>query len=123
MEEKKSILLDKLFNFFNMFGDKKHLMIKYMLDNNIFNESFIESILNNSNFNNSVDVPNFNRIEDIFPFYNTLLDDFDNSGDTPEDISYNLNNKLDEYISKDMFEEAIRLRDYMKKNNIDRIIK
>ncbi len=123
MEDNKSILLDKLFNFFNMFGDKKHLMIKYMLDNNIFSEVFIESILNNSNFNDSVDVPNFNRIEDIFPFYNTLLDDFDNSGDTPEDISYNLNNKLDEYISKDMFEEAIRLRDYMKKNNIDRIIK
>lgn len=123
MEDNKSILLDKLFNFFNMFGDKKHLMIKYMLDNNIFSEVFIESILNNSNFNDSVDVPNFNRIEDIFPFYNTLLDDFDNSGDTPEDISYNLNNKLDEYISKDMFKEAIRLRDYMKKNNIDRIIK
>ena len=123
MEDNKSILLDKLFNFFNMFGDKKHLMIKYMLDNNIFSEVFIESILNNSNFNDSVDVPNFNRIEDIFPFYNTLLDDFDNSGDTPEDISHNLNNKLDEYISKDMFEEAIRLRDYMKKNNIDRIIK
>lgn len=123
MEGNQSILLDKLFNFFNMFGDKKHLMIKYMLDNNIFSEVFIESILNNSNFNDSVDVPNFNRIEDIFPFYNTLLDDFDNSGDTPEDISYNLNNKLDEYISNDMFEEAIRLRDYMKKNNIDRIIK
>ncbi len=94
-----------------------------MLDNNIFSDSFIESILSNSNFNDSVDVPNFNRIEDIFPFYNTLLDDFDNSGDTPEDILYNLNNKLDEYILKDMFEEAIRLRDYMKKNNIDRIIK
>lgn len=123
MEGNQSILLDKLFNFFDMFGDKKHLMIKYMLDNNIFSDSFIESILSNSNFNNSVDVPNFNRIEDIFPFYNTLLDDFDNSGDTPEDILYNLNNKLDEYILKDMFEEAIRLRDYMKKNNIDRIIK
>ncbi len=116
-------LLDKIYNFINMFDDKKHLMIKYMLDNNIFSDSFLKIISNNHSFNNIIELPIFNNIEDIYPFYNTILDDFDNSGDTMEDIIINLNEKLDDYINKDMFEEAIRLRDYMKRNNIERIIK
>lgn len=121
--DNKKILIDKLYNFFNMFGDKKYIMISYMLDHNVFTNDFINNILNNKKFDNIIDVPQFDKMENILPFYNTILDNFEDCGDTIEEITLNLNNKMDEYIYKDMFEEAIRLRDYMKKNKIERIIK
>ena len=116
-------MVNKLTNFIMLFDDKTFLMARYMLDNKILNDDFIKLLSNSDKFNNPIRLPFFNNISDVIPYYHSLLDDFDNVGDSKEDVLIKLNSRLDEYIRKDMFEEAIRLRDYMKKNNIDRIIK
>jgi protein-arginine kinase activator protein McsA len=59
-------------------------------------------------------------------FYDSLLEEINElkkNKPSPLDISESLNQKLDELIKSEKFEEASKVRDYMKKNSIKRINK
>ena len=55
-------------------------------------------------------------------FYNSFIDDIQQLSKEAdlEQITKELNSKLDELIKQERYEEAARVRDYMNRNNIKR---
>lgn len=111
---------DNLVNLISAFGDNKDVLVKYLLDNIAFNDNFLSKILSNNKISKVIEVPEFMSIAEINSYYNSLIDDFEGNGESIEELTLNLNNKLNDLINKELFEEAIRVRDYMVKNNINR---
>jgi protein-arginine kinase activator protein McsA len=55
-------------------------------------------------------------------FYNSFVDDIQQLSKEKgiEEVTVELNKKLDELIKQEKYEEAARVRDYMTRNNIKR---
>jgi protein-arginine kinase activator protein McsA len=55
-------------------------------------------------------------------FYNSFIDDIKQLSKEKniEEITKEINKKLDDLIKQEKYEEAARLRDYMNRNNIKR---
>jgi HSP20 family molecular chaperone IbpA len=114
----------KIVKLLKMFNNRPYHLAKFMLDNSAFSKSFIENILNNKKLNSisDGDVYNVNKFTDISEmeeFYNSLVVDI--SGKNKEDLEIELNKRLDLLVKSEKYEDAIKVRDYMKKNNIRRI--
>jgi hypothetical protein len=115
------ILLIKLFS-----GRPLHLS-KFLIDNNALNQEFIDNLVSNeklSEVDNNTDdsilkAVYFVDISHMKDYFNSMLDE-KKLIDTKRDLSKELNDKLDRFIKEEKFEEAVRLRDYMSKNNIQR---
>ena len=61
-------------------------------------------------------------INHLNEYFNSILDDDIKKEKTPQEISIELNQKLEQLIKEEKYEEAIFIRDYMNRNNIPRII-
>lgn len=98
-----------------MFKNRPYHLAKYLIENNAFNETFINNLINSEiNISEEVDFKSINQMNDHF---NALLE---NNPKEPDKI-LELNNKLDQLLKEEKYEEAIFVRDYMIKNNIPRI--
>lgn len=64
-------------------------------------------------------VKNFDSIAQMEDFYTSLLNDIE--GKNEKEIEINLNKKLNNLIQDENYEEAAKIRDYMKRNNIKKI--
>jgi hypothetical protein len=110
--EKNLILLLKIFN-----GRPNHLS-KFLIENNGFNEDFIELVTNSKKLNNLKDFDlnkmDFTDFKEMNTFFKELID----TEKTSNNLERDLNDKLFNFISEEKFEEAANLRDYMIKNNI-----
>jgi hypothetical protein len=117
-------LYKNLIKLLKMFNNRPYHLAKFMVDNSALNKSFIKNILNSKKLNSiseedSEMVKSFTSIDEMEDFYNSLIIDIE--GKTAQDIEIELNQKLDYFIKSERFEDAAKIRDYMKRNNIKRI--
>lgn len=127
-------LYQKLVILLKLFKNRPYHLAKYLVDNSALNKAFLNKIskstkldeLLNSDeeINKSLPVY-FTNITQMEQFYESLLEEIKElkKNEPGQDISQNLNSKLDQLIKDEKFEEAAKLRDYMVKNSIKRINK
>jgi anaerobic selenocysteine-containing dehydrogenase len=115
------IVLFKLFN-----GRPLHLA-KYLIENDAFDKNFIDKITNNDKLSTMNEGESesltkaiyFLDISHMKDYFNSMLDE-SSKVESKRDMTKELNEKLDKFIKEEKFEDAIRIRDYMEKNNIER---
>jgi anaerobic selenocysteine-containing dehydrogenase len=118
---KNLIVLFKLFN-----GRPLHLA-KYLIENDAFDKNFIDKITNNDKLSTMNEGESesltkaiyFLDISHMKDYFNSMLDE-SSKVESKRDMTKELNEKLDKFIKEEKFEDAIRIRDYMEKNNIER---
>jgi len=120
-----------------MFKNRPYHLAKYLVENSALTEDFIKKIKNSDKLKEMnedeksseqkllpVPVPvYFVDISQRENFYNSFIDDIKqlSKEKSIEEITKDLNKKLDDLIKKEKYEEAARVRDYMMRNNIERI--
>lgn len=120
MDENENI---NLINFLKLFKNRPYHLAKYLTDNSALTKTFINK-LNKSEVlvklkGDIKEEVYFMDISDMDDFFNSILEPSKNKNS--EETCKELNNKLSEFISKEKFEEAAKLRDYMKKKSIKRL--
>ena len=119
-----------------MFKNRPYHLAKYLVENSALTEDFIKKIKNSDRLKEMnedeksseqkllpVPVPvYFVDISQMENFYNSFIDDIKqlSKENSIEEITKNLNEKLDDLIKQEKYEEAARVRDYMNRNNIKR---
>lgn len=118
-----------LATFLKMFKNRPNHLAKYLLENSAINLDFIKKISNNehlkslSNNEEKINSPiYFADINKMNDYYNSFTDDIKklNIGKTPEEIEQEMNEKLEQFILDEKYEDAARLRGYMHRNKINR---
>ena len=123
-------LYKNLVSLLKLFKNRPYHLAKYLIDNSAFNKTFVNKVLKSEklnefsedkieSINTSVYFVNISQMED---FYNSLLDEMKNISKTKntEEISAELNARLNDLIKNEKYEEAAKIRDYMSKNGIKR---
>lgn len=123
-----------------MFKNRPYHLAKYLVENSALTPEFINKLknseklkeLNNQEEKNSEQkflpappVPiYFMDISQMHNFYNSLIDDLQllSKEKSIEQITAELNLKLDNCIKDEKYEDAARIRDYMTRNGIKRIL-
>jgi hypothetical protein len=119
-----------------MFKNRPYHLAKYLVENSALTEEFIRKLKNSDRLKElnedeksseqkllPVPVPvYFVDISQMENFYNSFVDDIQQLSKQKgiEEVTKELNKKLDELIIKEKYEEAARVRDYMMRNNIKR---
>lgn len=123
MSSKNDKLYTNLVSILKLFKNRPTHLAKYLIDNDAFNQAFIDRIINSEKLdqmNNNVPVKAvyFVDITDMSEYLNSFLEE---TKSTKVDLVKELNDKLDKYIKEEKYEDAIRIRDYMEKNGIKRL--
>jgi hypothetical protein len=113
-----------------MFKNRPYHLAKYLLENSALTEEFIESVcrsgklpeLKSEGEGSSKNLPviYFADISSMNEYYESLFEE--KRTRTPEEIEDYLNEKLDRFLIEEKYEEAARLRDYMRRSKINRRI-
>jgi hypothetical protein len=117
-----------------MFKNRPYHLAKYLVENSALTEDFIKKIKSSdklkeineddkSSEQKLLPVPvYFVDISQMENFYNSFVDDIQQLSKEKgiEEVTIELNKKLDELIKQEKYEEAARVRDYMNRNNIKR---
>ena len=118
-----------------MFKNRPYHLAKYLVDNSALTDDFIKKIRNSDKLKEISDeekneqkflpapVPvYFVDISQMENFYNSLTDDIKSLSKEKgiEQITKELNEKLDNCIKSEKYEDAARIRDYMDRNGIKR---
>lgn len=117
-----------------MFKNRPYHLAKYLVENSALTESFIKKLKTSEKlkeFNEGEKsseqkaLPSpvyFVDISQMENFYNSFVDDIQQLSKEKgiEEVTVELNKKLDELIKQEKYEEAARVRDYMTRNNIKR---
>ncbi len=119
-----------------MFKNRPYHLAKYLVENSALTEEFIKKLKNSDKLKEISDeekkseqrllpvpVPvYFVDISQMENFYNSFIDDIKqlSKEKSIEEITNELNKKLDDLIKNEKYEEAARVRDYMNRNNIKR---
>lgn len=114
---------ENLVKLLTLFKDRPYHLVKYLTEHSAFNKTFINKIAKSEKLNqiglsnNDVYLSDISQMDD---FYNSFLDNLKTSSKNIEELTIELNMKLDELIRTEKFEEAAKLRDYMLKKSIKR---
>lgn len=119
-------LYRNLISILKLFKNRPYHLAKYLIENNAFDQSFIKKIIDSNSLNKIGDDEEKNDglvkavyfidISQMTEYFNSIVD-----GDVKsKDLSKDINNKLDQCIKDEKFEEAAKIRDYMTKNKIKR---
>jgi hypothetical protein len=116
-----------LVTLFKMFKNRPYHLAKYLIENSALTNDFIKNVKNNNKLkelsSDQKALPPaiyFTDISQMEDFYNSFINDVKNMSNI-EEITKEVNKKLDELIKLERYEEAANIRDYMKRNNIKRI--
>jgi hypothetical protein len=123
-------LYKNLVSLLKLFKNRPYHLAKYLIDNSAFNKTFVNKVLKSEklnefsedkieSINTSVYFVNISQMEE---FYNSLLEEMKDISKVKnaEEISTELNARLNELIKNEKYEEAAKIRDYMSKNGIKR---
>lgn len=118
-------LNEHLVNFLKIFKNRPYHLAKYLIDNSALNKSFLNKIaksgkLNTEESRTNPEIP-LTSISEMDDYYNSILDPIKIGNKTLEEVTREINDKMDELIKNEKFEEAAKLRDYMTKKSIKRI--
>jgi hypothetical protein len=117
-----------------MFKNRPYHLAKYLVENSALTEEFIRKLKNSDRLKELNEdeksseqkaLPSpiyFVDISQMEDFYNSFVDDIQQLSKEKgiEEVTIELNKKLDDLIRKEKYEEAARVRDYMSRNNIKR---
>lgn len=122
--DNKDDIYKKLITLLKLFKNRPYHLAKYLIDNSAFSKEFIEHLLNSKKINDLSEVDmditkNFTSISQMEDFYTSLINDIDVKNE--KEVQEKLNSKLNDLIKNEKYEDAAKLRDYMKRNNIKRI--
>ncbi len=128
--EKDDQLYTNLVTILKLFKNRPYHLAKYLIENKAFDQKFINRIIESAKLSEMSDpggksvakVVYFIDISQMSDHFNSFLDPLEPNKSTKE-ITKELNDKLDQYLKDEKYEDAIRIRDYMTKHNIKRIIK
>jgi hypothetical protein len=129
MEEKKLSVLEKnLISLLRLFQSRPHHLCKYLLENRCLNDDFLKNISESEKLKEITekfefdDIPTiyFINFKDMLKFYEGVSSEYNFDNVDTEKISNELNNRLNDLLKSEKYEEAIKIRDYMIKNNITR---
>lgn len=121
MEDKdRDKLYETLINVLKLFKNRPYHLAKYLIDNNALSDFYIRKLIN-SKFKDNKDIQ-FKDINHLNEYFNSILDNDTKKEKTMQEISIELNQKLEQLVKEEKYEEAIFVRDYMNRNNIPRII-
>jgi hypothetical protein len=134
--EKNEEFYKNLVLLLKMFKNRPYHLAKYLIENGAFNIDFINKVeksgkLNELSKEESQNPKNLNvpivihDISKMLDFYDSLIDELSQieKQKSPEELEIELNQKLDNLIKTEKFEEASKVRDYMQKNGVKRINK
>jgi excinuclease UvrABC helicase subunit UvrB len=114
-----------LVNFLKLFKDRPYHLANYLIDNYAISSSFINKILNSDKLKNFKEQPDtyFYDIAEMEDFFNSFIDikELKANKKNIEKITKDVNDKMNNFIKEEKFEDAVQLRDYMIKNRIKRI--
>jgi cysteinyl-tRNA synthetase len=119
---------NSLVSLLKIFKNRPYHLSKYLIENNAFNSDFINRLVKSdklrkiSESENASNKSYFANISQMNQFYNSFVDDIDQiSEKSIEELTKDLNKKLDEFVKLEKFELASKIRDYMLKNGIKRL--
>lgn len=126
-KDKKEKLYRNLITLIKLFSGRPLHLAKYLIENNALDKDFESKITNNEKLGDLDESEKggiskaiyFVDISHMKDYFNSLLDDVSRV-EVKRDISKELNDKLDKFIREERYEDAIRVRDFMSKNNIER---
>jgi len=117
-----------------MFKNRPYHLAKYLVENSALTDDFINKIKNSDKLKEMSDeekdqkflppVPvYFVDISQMENFYNSFTDDIKSLSKEKgiEQITKELNEKLDNCIKNEKYEDAARIRDYMSRNGIKKL--
>ena len=114
---------DNLVNLFKLFKDRPNHLVRFLLDQDAFNDKFLKKI----NLNQKLSVESieeldtyFTTIEEMKDHYSLYINDIEihRKKKTKEEIIEELNAKIKIAIECENYEEAAKIRDYMLRNNL-----
>lgn len=122
-----------------MFKNRPYHLAKYLVENSALTTEFISKLKKSDRLKELSDEEKSSKDQKFLPaplpiyfidisqmenFYNSLIDDLNSltKEKDMEEITKDLNNKLKKYIQEERYEEAARVRDYMLRNGIKRIL-
>jgi len=122
-------LYKNLISILKLFKNRPHHLAKYLIENEAFNSNFIMKLIDSYKLNeiNKEESKTFVKsvyfidISQMKDYFNSFTDEIKTKSKSPSIITKELNEKLDKFIKEEKYEDAIRIRDYMNKNNIERI--
>jgi hypothetical protein len=112
-------IYQSLVSILKTFKNRPYHLAKYLIDNDAFNENFVNKLINSNVIKYSDRSMFFKDITQMNDYFNSLLED--KKDKNLEDLSIELNQKLELLLKEEKYEEAIFIRDFMNKNNIPRI--
>lgn len=135
MSNKDDKIYKNLVIFLKIFRNRPNHLAKYLIDNLALDENFIENISNSEKLNKidpsepynyfsdsvKIKTPYFSNFEEMNEYYNNMMVQDLNLLSDPDKIKEEINEKLYECIDNENYEEAARIRDYMKRNNIGKL--
>ena len=132
MENENEELYRSLVILLKMFKNRPYHLAKYLVENSALTESFIQKIKDSDKLKEISDSEEkdqqklpavyFVDISQMENFFNSLTDDIKKISKEKniEEITKELNEKLNSFIKLEKYEDAARLRDYMNRNGISR---
>lgn len=122
-------IYQNLITILKLFQNRPYHLAKYLIETEAFNNEFIDKIKNSEKLNSlnqdddgtSLKAIYFVDVSHMKDFFNSLTDDvYDKKLKNKRDVVKELNAKLDKCLKEERYEDAIRIRDYMQKNGIER---
>lgn len=110
---------EKLIRLFDFFKNRPNHLTKFLVENDALDSKFLNKI-ENKNFENIENRKNFSSIDEMEKYYSSIIGK-KIKNKTKKEIEQELNEKLDKFIENEKFEEAAKLRDYMKVKKYKRI--
>lgn len=116
--DKRKVFIDNMKNLLSLFEHYDNILFYILIENNAFKSDFIDKIVNNQKLiNDDLSIPEDLSFSEFKGFFNDIINDYDSESNLSE-LSAILNDKLLIAINSDDYEEAIKLREYMKKRGI-----
>jgi len=104
-----------------LFKNRPNHLAKFLIDNGAICSDFLEKIENSEKLSklSKFDM-HFNSISEMNEYYNSLLVDLEDIKEkkTKKELEFEFNLRLKIALQNENYEEASRIRDYMKKNKI-----
>ena len=121
---KKNKFEKRLSLLFKIFNNRPNHLAQFLIENNAFDEDFIKKVTS-SNKLSKIKKDKEDIEELIFVDYDQMNDYFKDIieyDDDNEELEKELNNKLFDLLENEEYEEAAKLRDYMKRKKMKIII-